>query len=385
MKVEVQGTVAPGFEKVRDAFEANWEDVEVGASVCVLRDGETVVDLWGGWQDRDATRAWDRDTLVNVYSTTKGLATLAVAHLHAEGAIDYEAPVTEYWPEFGAAGKDGVTVAGMLAHKAGVCGVETRLSVADLYDWDKMTSLLAAQAPLWPLGDDGGYHAVTWGFLPGELVRRITGQSLGEYTRKHITGPLNADFWIGLPESEHGRVADLVGPNHARPSTTPQMPGAGGEAAEPSRLFQLALQNPSIRPFKDACSPAWRSAEIAAANGQANARGIAQVYGACVGPDPVITRDSLAAACRVEVENQLDLVLGTDTRRSRGFILNSGGAYGPNADSFGHGGAGGSLGFADPGWGVGFGYAMNQMQPGMPQVTRSGRLVAALYESLGPE
>ncbi len=383
MKIDVQGTVADGFEKVRDAFAANWDDVEVGASVCIVRDGETVVDLWGGYQDRDGTRPWERDTLVNVYSTTKGLATLAVARLHEDGGIDYAAPVAEYWPEFAQAGKGAVTVAQLLSHQAGVCGVETRLTVEDLYDWEKMTSLLAAQRPLWPLGEGGGYHAVTWGYLPGELVRRITGKSLGAYTRETITGPLGADFWIGLPESEHGRVSDLIGPNHARPTTASQMPGTGEPAGEPSRLFQLALQNPSIRPFKDACSAAWRSAEISAANGQANARGIATVYGACVGPDPIVGPASLAAACQIEIEDQLDLVLQTDTRRSRGFIMNSGGAYGPNLASFGHGGAGGSLGFADPDARVGFGYAMNQMQPGVPRVTRSGRLVAALYACLG--
>ena len=379
MQVEVQGTVAPGFESVRAAFAANWDDVEVGASVCVVHHDETVVDLWGGWQDRDLSRPWTKDTLVNVYSTTKGLATLVVARLHADGGIDYEAPVTEYWPEFGAAGKDEVTVAGLLAHKAGVCGVETALTVEDLYDWEKMTALLAAQAPLWPLGADGGYHAVTWGYLPGELVRRITGKSLGAYARETLTGPIGADFWIGLPTSEHHRVADLIGPNHARSTDTPQVAGL---AAEPSKLFQLALQNPPIRPFKDACSAAWRSAEIAAANGQANARGIAQVYGACVGEEPIVPAASLAAACQSEVSGQLDLVLSTDTRRSRGFILNSNAAYGPNRDAFGHGGAGGSLGFADPDAGIGFGYAMNQMQPGMPQTTRAGRLVAALYDCL---
>ena len=246
MKIDVQGTVADGFEKVRDAFAANWDDVEVGASVCIVRDGETVVDLWGGYQDRDGTRPWERDTLVNVYSTTKGLATLAVARLHEDGGIDYAAPVAEYWPEFAQAGKGAVTVAQLLSHQAGVCGVETRLTVEDLYDWEKMTSLLAAQRPLWPLGEGGGYHAGTWGYLPGELVRRITGKSLGAYTRETITGPLGADFWIGLPESEHGRVSDLIGPNHARPTTASQMPGTGEPAGEPSRLFNSRCR---IRPF----------------------------------------------------------------------------------------------------------------------------------------
>lgn len=280
MQVELSGTVAPGFEAVREAFAANWADVEVGASVCVVRGDETLVDLWGGWADREQTRPWQSDTLVNVYSSTKGLATLAIARLHDEGKIEYEAPVADYWPEFAAAGKSAVTVAELLAHKAGLCGVDQKLAIDDLYNWDKMTRLLAAQAPLWPLGSGSGYHAVTWGYLPGELVRRITGLTLGQYARAQLTAPLDADFYIGLPESEHHRVANLVGPNHARATTTPQAPTP--PAAAPSRLFQLALANPSIRPWKDACSRAWRLAEIAAANGQANARGIARVYAATV-------------------------------------------------------------------------------------------------------
>ena len=176
--VTVNGTVSPGFEKVRAVFEENWEDIEVGASYSVVYKGERVVDLWGGWQDRDCTKPWEKDTLVNVYSTTKGMGSLAIAILAEEGLLEYDALVTDYWPEFGAEGKDRVTVAQLLSHQAGVCGVSEKITAEDLYDWEKMVGLLAAQKPHWEPGTNVGYHAITWGYLPGELVRRITGKTL---------------------------------------------------------------------------------------------------------------------------------------------------------------------------------------------------------------
>ena len=381
-RVEIHGTTAPGFEGVRDVFVRNFaDDIEIGASFSVVRDGDTVVDLWGGFSDRAATRPWQEDTLVNLYSTSKGLASVAVAIAVAEGKLDYDARVTRYWPEFGAHGKEVLTVGQLLSHQAGVCGPREPITVRDLYDWDKMTTLLAGMEPFWAPGSAPGYHAVVWGYLPGELIRRTTGMSLGQYFRERVAAPMGADCFIGLPDSQMHRVADLVGPNHARiqppNAPIPEMP----------KLYPYALQNPIIRPFQDASSRDWRAAEIAAANAQANARGIARIYGALARGGEldgvrIISPTGIAAASRVEVDGQMDLVLGREARLARGFMLNQLTQWGPNPNAFGHNGAGGSIGFADPAARIGVGYTMNQMQPGLETDTRGGRLVRAVYEAV---
>ncbi len=212
----VHGSVAPGFEAVRSVFERNFtDDIEVGASFCAIVDGETVVDLWGGFQDRACTRPWNEDTLVNVYSTTKGVASVAFATLVEDGLINYDAPVAAYWPEF-RAGRNGLTVGQLLSHQSGVCGLRQKITVRDLYDWSAMVERMAAEEPFWEPGTAAGYHAVLWGYLPGELALRTTGKTLGEVLAERIARPLDADVHLGLPTAEHGRVADLVGPNHAR-------------------------------------------------------------------------------------------------------------------------------------------------------------------------
>ena len=381
MDITIEGHVAAGFEPVRDIFAEFWEDIEVGASCCALHQGEIVVDIWGGFKSPEMTTLWESDTLINVYSTTKGMASLAIAILFDEGLIDYDEKVIAYWPEFGAEGKQDVTVGQLLSHQAGLCGVETKLEVADLYDFDKMVNLLAAQKPLWEPGTAVGYHAITWGYLPGELVRRITGKTLGQYFREKVAEPLGADFYIGLPDSEMSRCGTLIGPNRARkkPRMTevPKMPD----------LYPISLQNPSIAPYRDASSDVWRRAEIAAANGQANARGIARIYaalanGGLLNGTKIISPEAIAESRKLEVDGEMDLVVGVPVRRARGFMLNIEGAYGPFNDSFGHGGAGGSSGFADPHNNVGFGYAMNQMQADAAATPRSMKLVECLYQCI---
>jgi CubicO group peptidase (beta-lactamase class C family) len=381
-EVEIKGEVASGFESVQKVFKDNWQGIEVGACLSVVHKGQKVVDLWGGYQDPSGTQEWQENTLVNIYSTTKGLASIAVAVLAGEGLLDYEARVIDYWPEFGAQGKQDITVAQLLSHQAGLCGVDKKLSVEDLYDFDSMAGLLAAQKPLWEPGTAAGYHAVTWGYLPGELVKRITGQSLGTYFRNKVAGPLNADCFIGLPDSEMNRVADLIGPNRAR--IQPENPQALPEIPP---FYPIALLNPSIKPYRDACSKEWRKAEIAAANGQGNARGIATIYGAMANGGEIngvriITKEAIAVATRQEVDEQIDLVTGYPMRRARGFMLNTDGAYGPCRSTFGHAGAGGSLGFADPENNVAFGYAMNQMEADASVIKRSKLLVDAVYSCL---
>lgn len=384
MEVEIFGEVAPGFEPVRDVFANLWKQVEVGASFCAWHRGRKVVDIWGGYADVDMSRPWARDTLVNVYSTTKGLASLAIAVLYDEGKIDYEEKVVTYWPEFGAEGKQDVTVAQLLSHQAGLCGVDTKLEVEDLYDWDKMVNLLAAQRPFWTPGKGAGYHAVTWGYFPGELVRRITGKTLGQYFHEKIAEPLGADFYIGLPDAEMGRVATMNGPNRARKK--PRV--AANASMQMPKLYPVALLNPSISPYKHASSYEWRKAEIAAANGQANARGIATIYAAvAMGGElngiRVVTEQAIREATRLEVDREPDLVIGRPMRRARGFMLNTEGAYGPNPNAFGHAGAGGSVGYADMENQVAIGYAMNQMQADLEASPRSLLLSNAVYGCIG--
>ncbi|MCB1646748.1 MAG: beta-lactamase family protein [Pseudomonadales bacterium] len=382
MQVNISGSVTPGFEKVEAVFTSLWDEIEVGASFCAWYRGEKIVDLWGGYTDPEMAQPWQHDTLVNVYSTTKGLGSLAFAILVDEGKVSYEDKVTDYWPEFGAAGKQDVTIAQLLSHQAGLCGVETRLSVADLYDWDKMINLLAAQKPLWLLGQGAGYHAITWGYFPGELIRRITGQTLGQYFREKVTDKLQADFFIGLPDSELSRCATMIGPNRAR-----KLPPAPEHPVKMPELYPIALLNPSVSPFRDASSDVWRKAEIAAANGQASAAGIARIYAALscggqLGDIRIISEEALAQATRIEVDMETDLVTGRPMRRARGFMLNTEGAYGPSMNAFGHAGAGGSLGFADPDNQVAVGYAMNQMQADADAVPRSKQLTDAVYDCI---
>jgi len=377
----VHGRVAPGFETVRDTFAANFrDDVEVGASFAVFTAaGEPLVDLWGGYQDPNCTEPWEADTLVNVYSTTKGLAALAFATLVEDGLIDYDDPVREVWPELKAA-RDGLTVAELLSHQGGLAGISAPLTVADLYDWSKMIGLLEAQEPLWAPGTAAGYHAVVWGYLPGEIALRLTGQTLGRILAERLAGPFAADFFLGLPETEMDRVAPMIGPNRAR--LQPDAGTAAGDRMEMPPLYPIALQNPLIRPFKDASSRAWQAAEIAASNGQATAAGIARIYAGVLGAQSPLSADTLAALTRERVGMTPDLVLGTPVRRGAGVILNTEAAYGPNHSSFGHSGAGGSTGFADPGEAIGVGYAMNQMQPNLAGDTRGQRLLRSLYSCL---
>ncbi|HVP28074.1 MAG TPA: serine hydrolase domain-containing protein [Myxococcota bacterium] len=386
--MQVQGRYEPRFEGVRRAFEENFATGgEVGAAVSVVVEGRTVVDLWGGHADARATRPWERDTLVNVYSTTKGMTALCAHQLVEEGQLDLDAPVARYWPEFAAADKGDIPVRWLLSHRAGLPAVRRLLPGDALFDWDAMTSALAAEAPWWEPGTQHGYHAVTFGWLVGEVVRRITGKSLGRTFHERIAGPLDADFWIGLPDAEHERVARLGAPPIAPPA-----PGGG----EPS-LMEIILQEPegmTARAFVNppsvmtsANTPEWRRAEIPGANGHGNARAIARIYGAVAnGTAPSLAPETIERA-RTERSRGGDAVLRISTRIAEGFMLPQpgieGASFGPNERSFGHPGAGGSLGFADPEAKLGFGYVMNHMGPHILIDPRAARLVDATYAALG--
>jgi CubicO group peptidase (beta-lactamase class C family) len=384
-EVEIHGVCDARFAAVRDAFAANFRTQgEVGAAVAVAVDGALVVELWAGHKDFARTQPWQRDTLVNVYSTTKGVTALAAHRLVDEGRLDLDAPVAKYWPEFAQAGKGAIPVRWLLSHRAGLPAVRKLLPNEALYDWTAMTDALAAETPWWTPGSAHGYHAVTFGWLVGELVRRIAGKSLGAFVRDAFAQPLGLDFHIGLAEREHARVADIL----------QQMPpDATGEAAQ---MFARALAQPEsvtarafLNPPSMALGPnvaAWRSAEIPGANGHGTARALATLYGrAALGDGSVISRDAVAR-CRTEQSRGEDLVLGVPTRFGLGFMLRQESHAGGRclgAGAFGHPGAGGSLAFADPEARLGFGYVMNRMGPRILLDDRAIALVEAVNASLG--
>ena len=376
-QIELHGTCAPRFGAVRDAFAANWSDHgEVGASLCVIVGGETVVDLWGGHADAERTRSWERDTIANVYSSTKGVAAVAAAMLVDRGQLDVERPVVDYWPEFRQAGKSEIKVRHLLTHEAGLAGIDEELPDGAVLDWDYMIGALERQAPMWTSGEGMGYHAITYGWLVGEVLRRIDGRSCGEFVRDEIAGPLGIDFFIGLPESEDARTADLL-----------PAPGAGpiGVSTQ-DNLAARALGLAAPRLAGTVNSREWRAAELPAANGHGNGRSLATIYSTLArGGGDMLSSDAIEVCGPTERAAREDMVLGFLVRRSLGFILSTAGGryeWGPNLRTFGHSGAGGSIGFADPDAEIGFGYVMNQMSAGLGADPRWKPMIDAVYESL---
>ncbi|MGW1098869.1 serine hydrolase domain-containing protein [Streptomyces sp. NPDC002455] len=381
---QIQGHCDDRFAAVREAFAANFaERDELGAAVTVLLDGRPVVDLWGGWADGERSRPWERDTVVNVWSTTKGPTALCAHVLADRGLLDLDAPVTAYWPEFGAAGKESVRVRHLLSHRSGVAGLRDPHTLAELYDWELTTARLAATAPWWEPGTRSGYHAISYGFLVGEVVRRVSGLLPGEFLRKEITGPLGIDFHVGLPEKDAGRVAELV-----QPKAVSREQAALFATMEPVAI--ASLLNPGTGTAA-ANTSEWRAAEIPAANGHGTARGVAALYGILAGRGSLDGRRILSeeAAERVR-EGQgscRDLVLGAgfahETELGLGLWLSGPNAsYGPNPRAVGHDGAGGSCGLADPEAGIALGYVMNRMGPHIADDPRKMALVDAVYAAL---
>lgn len=384
-ETQVHGHCDARFTAVRKAFEENFrERGELGAAVAVTVEGTTVVDLWGGWADAAGTRPWERDTLVNVWSTTKGPVALC-AHLLADrGLLDLDAPVTAYWPEFAAAGKEKVLVRHLLSHRAGLSGLREPHSLTELYDWELTTARLAATEPWWEPGTRSGYHALTYGFLVGEVVRRVSGSRPGAFLEREVTGPLGIDFTVGLPGKETGRVAELV----RSPVAASSERVADFSQLPPAAL--AALTNPVVGAAQ-ANTPEWRAAEIPAANGHGTARAVADLYALLAGRGSHGGRPLLSpqAAERVR-EGQgscRDLVLGAgfegETEAGLGLWLSGPqGSYGPNPRAFGHDGFGGSCGLGDPEAGVSLGYVMNRMGPRIANDPRKTALIDALYSAL---
>ncbi|HTQ13358.1 MAG TPA: serine hydrolase domain-containing protein [Rhizomicrobium sp.] len=374
---DVQGFVKEGFEKVRDGFAANLAGgADLGASVCVTRDGETVVDLWGGHADAAKTRPWQRDTIVNVYSTTKTMTALTALMLADRGLIDFAAPVARYWPEFAANGKARVTVAHLMSHSSGLSGWKEKIATRDLYDWEKMTSLLAAQAPFWEPGTAPGYHALTQGYLVGEVIRRVTGRSVGTVFREEIAQPLGADFWIGLPASEDGRVAELI----------PPPPGeAVGDAGGGDPIQTNMATNPGID-VAETKTRAWRGAEIPAAGGTGNARAVAEIHAILANGGVAKGRRFLSeAGCRKALELQVegtDKVMGVPARFGLGFGLPGGMVPLPHPNSMFWGGYGGSIAIIDMDARATISYVMNLMRGTTTGDLRGFGLAMAAFEAL---
>jgi CubicO group peptidase (beta-lactamase class C family) len=385
-RAAIHGVCDSRLQGVRDAFAENFaQGGEVGATVAATVDGKLVVDLWAGHADAARTRPWTRDTIVDIASSTKGLATISAHRLVDAGLLDLEAPVARYWPEFAQAGKATIPVHFLLSHRAGLPAIDEPLPTEALYDWNRMTGALAAQKPWWEPGTRHGYHIFTFGYLVGEVVRRITGKSLGTYFREEVAEPLGLDCHIGLAAEHDARVAEFI----AAPPPPPGQPNIlAALLKQAGPMVEKAHLNPPWT-FADRNTRAWRAAEIPAGNAHTTARALARVYGAlaCGGEVDgvrVLSAASIERARTVQDTGPDAVLFGLPTRFGLGFSLPSNGVgFGAASTSaFGCPGGGGSIGFADPEARVGFGYVMNQAQDAMPPDPRALRLIDALYASL---
>ncbi|MGI8925909.1 MAG: serine hydrolase domain-containing protein [Tepidiformaceae bacterium] len=372
---EVHGFCDRRFSAVRDTFAANFQaGLETGASFAATLNGEPIIDLWAGSADAAGRRPWERDTIVNVFSTTKAMVAICANMLADRGLLDLEAPVASYWPEFAQAGKADLPVKYLLSHQAGLPGITNR-PMADFYDWDAVAEALAAEAPWWEPGTANGYHAITFGNLVGEVLRRITGKSLGTFFRDEVAQPLGADFLIGFGPEEDARVGEMI-------------PAAAEVGADlpPDSLLPKVLSNPPFDPAM-ANTREWRAAEIPAANGHGNARSCARIMSAlaCGGEVDGVRLLSTSAIERAIDEQcyRKDLVLSVPMRWGLGFMLRSDDLpISPNERTFGHGGAGGSLAIADMDARLSWAYVMNRMAATTVGDSRAGSIAAALYASL---
>jgi CubicO group peptidase (beta-lactamase class C family) len=375
----IDGTCDDRFDAVRRAFEDNFvAGKDVGASVAVTVDGEMVVDLWGGTvtTDADAERPWERDTIINVWSTTKTMAALCCLVLIDRGELDPHEPIATYWPGFETAGKASVTTAHVLSHSAGLSGWDQPMTADDLYDWDLATELLAKQAPWWEPGTASGYHAVTQGYLLGEVVKRITGRSIGTFFAEEIAGPLGADFHIGTRAEHDDRVAHVIPPS--APLST--------DGYDPASVAVRTLANPRLDAAASSTIP-WRRAEIPAAGGHANARSVARIHSAvaCGGSVDGVTLLSPATCDRIFEQQTYgqDLVLPLVLRLGLGFGLNSTEMpLSPNPRTCFWGGWGGSIAIIDLDARMSFGYVMNRMGEGTVGDDRGASLLMAVYMSM---
>lgn len=396
---DIRGTTADEFEQVAEIFAANFEDNgDVGAGFAAYLDGEKVVDLTGGVADR-AGNPYDSRVLQMVFSTTKG-ATAMCAHLLVErGELDLNAPVAKYWPEFAANDKADIPVGWLLSHRSGVIDTDERLTLEQALDWDTVTTALAASTPAWKPGTAHGYHAITFGWLVGEVVRRVSGMGLGEFFAAEFADPLGLEFWIGLPDEQQPRVAPLIPMGGSAPGeeAPPMMAAEEGDGSTdapsglirmlekflgPDNLAAKALTAPGGAFARESVwnEPRVRAAQIPAANGVTNAASLARLYAATVSEVDgmrTLSSDTIANAIRPQVEGP-DSVLVFPIPFGNGFMTHSDVSPLVGGRSFGHYGAGGSVGFADPDRRLAGGYVMNQMHFGLAGDPRSAALLAAL-------
>jgi len=392
----VSGACDRRFVEVQEVFERNFaERGEVGASVCVTVDGETVVDLWGGVADHATGRPWNDDTIGLVWSCTKGAVALCAHMLVGRGEIDIDAPVATYWPEFGKNGKADIPVRYLLSHQSGLAALREPIPEDGLADWDLVVEALAGQEPLWTPGTRSGYHALTFGHLVGEVVRRVTGRTIGTFFREEVAEPLGLDFWIGLPEEHEARVAPTIAAE-LDPSRIPTFYQAA--LTDPSSVASMVVMNSGgyLAPGA-ADTRACHAAEIPAAGGITNARGLAGMYrplalGGAVDGIRLIDEDQLVTMNSVVSASSIDATLLMPTRFGLGFMKAVDDRHLPAGDSsavllseeaFGHLGMGGSLGFADPRARMSYGYTMNRQSAGMGLDERGQPLVDAVYRALG--
>jgi len=383
MDVEVKGYCDDQFTVVKEAFRKNFEDdLEVGASFAATVDGRFVVDIWGGYADEATKKPWDKDTIVNVYSTTKNMASICTLMLVDRGLLDVDAPVVKYWPEFGQAGKEKIPVRYLLSHQSGVAGWDEPFPVEGLYDWDRMIKLLEKQEPMWEPGIQWGYHALTFGYLLGELVRRITGKTIGTFFREEVATPLNADFHIGVPEEVDHRVSKLIPP----PMPKPGEPGS--MVFDPDSVQGRVMMNP-VNTAQTSWERAWRAAEIPAANGHGNARSLARVGAAmaCGGEVDGVRLMGMTTIKKALEEQayNTDPVTQLPIRYGLGFGLPSKeNPLSPNPRTLYWAGWGGSMMVMDLDARLSWGYAMNKMWDTgtSPIDTRTIEVVKSLYASL---
>ncbi|MFD6919842.1 serine hydrolase domain-containing protein [Streptomyces sp. NPDC059944] len=380
--MDVNGTVAEGFEPVRDAFARNFAALgDRGAAVTVYRDGHKVVDLWGGSRDVDGTEPWQRGTAQIVRSATKGVAAAVILLLAQRGLLDLDAPVAAHWPAYKARGKEHTRVRHLLAHRAGVPALDRPLTPAEAADPDIAAAAVAAQTPAWQPGTDHGYHAQTYSWLTGELVRRVTGRSIGAWIADEIARPLDLDLWVGLPPEQAGRVG--------RVAQVEAPPAPGGLRTRPKRAVVEAYADPdsltrrafaAITPMPDENDPAYRAAVLPASNGIATADGLARFYAALTGEVDGVRLFSPETTGKARAEHSAgpDRVLVVNTRFGLGYMLHGPASPLLSPGSFGHPGRGGALGFADPESGIAFGYVTNGFRTSVTADARAQALVRAV-------
>ena len=378
--VEINGYCDKKFAAVKEVFLKNFDDgLEGGASFAATLNGKFIIDIWAGYADDAQTQPWERDTIVNVWSTTKIMTAICTLMLVDQGLLDLDAPVSKYWPEFAQAGKERLPVSYLLSHTAGISGFDKNVRTKTFYNWDKIINILAAQKPWWEPGTKSGYHLITFGYLLGELVRRITGKSLGTFFKENVSDPLKADFHIGLPEEYDFRVGELIPPPHLDLSQLGDI--------DPQSIAMRSLISTAGVSVEATKSRAWRAAEIPATNGHGNARSVAKITAtiACGGSLDGVYLLSLKTIEKALEEQSYgtDLVLMVPIRFGLGLGLqNKELPIGPNQRILYWGGWGGSVCIMDLDAKLSIAYVMNKMTSGLTEDLRSKRLVKVLYESL---